>query len=182
MMIAPCKLELGLVNAFAADCRLTFAVRHHDGAGQEPADPLETLNNSSRMLYAQAKTMAIARKDPVLIVVGDDLVLRKGDKRTSVRVIPQIYHTLKSFAHIPMALDVALAAHGESPLDEETLRELRDYRACSRRPRKNWRRPDSTARSASARRQSWPQRPHSLIPSLRSGVARRPSESASPAR
>ena len=64
----------------------------------------------------------------MLIVVGDDLVLRKGEKRTSARVIPQIYHTLKSFAHIPMALDVALAAHGESPLDEETLHELRDYR------------------------------------------------------
>jgi hypothetical protein len=97
-------------------------------AGQEPADPLEVLNNNSRMLYAQAKAMAMARKDPVLIVVGDDLVLRKGERRTSVRVIPQIYHTLKSFAHIPMALDVALAAHGESPLDEETLRELREYR------------------------------------------------------
>ncbi len=106
------------------------ACRAADSAvvGQEPADPLEILNNSSRMLYAQAKATAMARKDPVLIVVGDDLVLRKGEKRTSARVIPQIYHTLKSFAHIPMALDVALASHGESPLNEETLRELRDYR------------------------------------------------------
>jgi hypothetical protein len=113
-----------MITAGAMACRAAESAV----AGQEPADPLETLNNSSRMLYAQAKAMAMARKDPVLIVVGDDLVLRKGDKRTSVRVIPQIYHTLKSFAHIPMALDVALAAHGESPLDEETLRELRDYR------------------------------------------------------
>jgi hypothetical protein len=108
----------------------TMACRAGDSAtaGQEPADPLETLNNSSRMLYAQAKATALARKDPVLIVVGDDLVLRKADKRTPARVIPQIYHTLKSFAHIPMALDVALASHGEGTLDEETLRELQDYR------------------------------------------------------
>jgi hypothetical protein len=108
----------------------TTACRAGDSAtaGQEPADPLETLNNSSRMLYAQAKATALARKDPVLIVVGDDLVLRMADKRSSARVIPQIYHTLKSFAHIPMALDVTLAAHGENSLDEETLRELRDYR------------------------------------------------------
>jgi hypothetical protein len=101
----------------------------HAATVQEPADPLVNLNNMSRMLYAQAKATALANKDPVLIVVGDDLVLRKGDKRTSARVIPEIFHTLKSIAHVPMALDVALAAHGEKPFDEQTLHELRDYRS-----------------------------------------------------
>ena len=47
-------------------------------AAQEPADPLTTLNNSSRMLYAQAKATALARKDPVLIVVGLQRWLVRG--------------------------------------------------------------------------------------------------------
>jgi hypothetical protein len=65
-----------------------------------------------------------------MILVGDNLVLRKGDQRLQARVIPAIYHTFKAFAHIPMAIDVTLAAHaGEDPLAEKTLQELRDYRA-----------------------------------------------------
>jgi hypothetical protein len=94
------------------------------------ADALGTLNNASRVLYTQAKARALAKEGVVLIVIGDDLVLRKGDQRRQERVIPAVYHTLKTFAHVPMAIDVALAAHAdENPLAEDAVQELRDYRA-----------------------------------------------------
>src|SRR5262245_2803479 len=95
----------------------------------QSADILTTLNNASRMLYTRAKSRALAREGPVMIV-GDDLVMRQGEKRRQARVIPETYHTLKAFAHIPMAIDVELAADAdERPLQEDTLQELRDYRA-----------------------------------------------------
>jgi hypothetical protein len=93
------------------------------------ADPLVTLNESSRVLYTLAKQRALAAGGPVIIVVGDDVVLRNGDKRTQTRFIPDIYHTLKAFSHAPLALDVTLSAHaGENPLSEDVLHDLREYR------------------------------------------------------
>jgi len=96
---------------------------------QAPADPLLSLNDTSRMLYSLARQKALASSGPVLIMVGDDLVLRNGQKRMQARVVPEIFHTLKAFSHIPMALDVYLAAHeGECPLPEDVLQDLRGYR------------------------------------------------------
>jgi hypothetical protein len=99
------------------------------GKAEQTADPLLNLNNASRMFYTLAKQQTLAKSGPVMIVVGDDLVLRKGEQRTQARVIPEIFHALKTFDHIPLALDVALTAHaGETPLGEDFLNELRDYR------------------------------------------------------
>jgi hypothetical protein len=96
----------------------------------QPADPLLSLNNASRMFYTLAKEQALARNGPVLIVVGDNLVLKNGEKRMQAKVIPEMYHTLKTFDHVPLALDVTLAAHAdETPLGEDFLNELRDYRS-----------------------------------------------------
>jgi hypothetical protein len=93
------------------------------------ADPLLTLNNASRMFYTQAKATALEHHGLVIIVVGDDLVLRKGTTRTQTCVIPEIYHTLKAIAHVPMAIDVALAAHAEEErYPDDFVKELRDYR------------------------------------------------------
>ena len=113
----------------------SLAVSQVEGPAAKPkpetaADPLVTLNNTSRMLYTLAKQNALARSGPVMIVVGDDLVLRNGEKRVQARVIPEIYHTLKTFDHITLAIDVTLAAAGDGdPIPEDVLRELREYRA-----------------------------------------------------
>ena len=64
-----------------------------------------------------------------MIVVGDDLVLRIGEKRSQARVIPELYHTLKTFDHIALAIDVTLAAAGDgSPIPDDVLHDLREYR------------------------------------------------------
>jgi hypothetical protein len=94
----------------------------------EPVDPLVTLNRSSQALYALAKQNALARLGPIIIVAGDDLVLRHGSQRVQVRFIPEFYHTLKTFDHITLAIDVTLATHvAEDPLGDDVLGELRDY-------------------------------------------------------
>jgi hypothetical protein len=96
---------------------------------EEPIDPLRSLNNNSQALYALAKQNALARLGPIIIVAGDDLVLRNGTQRVQVRFIPELYHTLKTFDHITLAIDVTLTAHvSEDPLGEDVLGELRDYR------------------------------------------------------
>ena len=95
----------------------------------QTGDVLTTLNNASRRLYALAKARALSKEGPVMILIGDDLVLRQGEKRRQARFIPDTYHALKTFAHIPMAIDVALAAHAdEASLAEDPVRQLSDYR------------------------------------------------------
>ena len=93
------------------------------------ADPLNVLNDAFRAAYRRAKEAALARSGPVILAEGDNLVLKKGDRRVEVPYVPAVYHALKSVAHIPMALDVMLAPHaGEDPLDGTVLSELREYR------------------------------------------------------
>src|SRR4051812_27720740 len=61
----------------------------------QPAAVLSTLNNASRGLYAQARARVLAKEGPVIILIGDDLVLRNRERREQAKVIPETYHTLK---------------------------------------------------------------------------------------
>jgi hypothetical protein len=101
-------------------------------------DPLVVLNNASRAAYRHAKEAALARSGPVILVEGDTLVLRRGSERTEVRFLPEVFHALKAFAHIPLAVDVMLRpvddGGGNTPdrpgrLDDRLLDEMRSYRA-----------------------------------------------------
>ena len=44
----------------------------------------------------------------MILVEGDNLVLKRGGQRVEAHYVPAVYHVLKSFAHIPLALDVIL--------------------------------------------------------------------------
>jgi hypothetical protein len=93
-----------------------------------PADPLLTLNEVFRTSYRQTKEATLARGGPVILLEGDNVVLRRGGTRLEVPYTPAVYHVLKEVAHVPLALDVVLALHaGEDPLNETTLAELREY-------------------------------------------------------
>lgn len=96
-----------------------------DGA----ADPLPTLNDAFRAAYRRAKEADLARGGPVILAVGDSLVLRRGAARQEVRYTPAVYHMLKMVAHVPLALDVLLATHeGTAEVDAAALDELRRIR------------------------------------------------------
>jgi hypothetical protein len=102
------------------------------GAGAQPADtaadPLLELNQDFRRAYARARQDLLARGGPVLVVHGDTLILLRGGKRSEVRAVPGLYHTLKAVAHVPLAAYVLLATQGDGPLPAERLAELRTYR------------------------------------------------------
>jgi hypothetical protein len=95
----------------------------------QTTDPLTTVNDAFRAAYRKAKEGILARCGPVVVVEGDDLVLKKGDRRVEAHYTPTAYHVLKAFAHIPLALDVILATRaGAAPLDEPVVGELRQFR------------------------------------------------------
>ena len=79
---------------------------------------------------AAPRTRSLARTGPVIVVEGDDLVLKKGAERSQVRFIPDSFHVMKAVSHVALAIDVTLAAHAdEQPLSDEVLKDLREYRA-----------------------------------------------------
>jgi hypothetical protein len=92
----------------------------------EPADPLAELNDRSRAAYRRAREEALARTGPVVLVEGDDLVLKYGQQRLVARTIPDEYHVLKAVSHVPLAVHALLAGRGR--LDDQRLFDLKEYR------------------------------------------------------
>ena len=98
-------------------------------AAPAPSDPLVALNDAAHAAYLRAKQEALARIGPVIFVAGDNLVLRQGARRTEVRFIPDVYHTLKAVSHIPLALDVMLTPTVDGGrVDDDLLDDLQHYR------------------------------------------------------
>jgi hypothetical protein len=93
-----------------------------------PAE-LEALNRASRQLYAGGRAQELATVPAVIIVSGDDLILRRGGKRVVATVIPREYHALKCVAHSTLALFGHLSHEAGKPLGDERLRALKEYRA-----------------------------------------------------
>ncbi|MBA4187611.1 MAG: hypothetical protein C0467_06285 [Planctomycetaceae bacterium] len=88
---------------------------------------LDTLNIAARKMYAGARTLELSTIPVIIVVSGDDLVLRKGGKRTVVTVIPAEYHTLKSVAHSTLGLYTHLAFEPGRPLGDERMKTLKEY-------------------------------------------------------
>jgi hypothetical protein len=78
-------------------------------------------------MYADARKQVISTVPVVIIVSGDDLILRKNDTRTVATVIPAEYHILKCVAHTTVALFAHLTAKTDKPLGEEHLKTLTEY-------------------------------------------------------
>ena len=97
-------------------------------AADGPTDALAALNDASRAAYHRAKEEALAHADPVVLLEGDDLVLKVGADRTSVHVTPEVYDALKSVSHATLAVYSLVAVRGDGPLDEQSLKEIRQFR------------------------------------------------------
>lgn len=93
-----------------------------------PAE-FDALNGGSRKMYAATRTQVLASIPVVIVVSGDDLVLRKKGTRTVVTVIPADYHALKCIAHTTVGLFAHLSVEPDRPLNEERLKALKDYQA-----------------------------------------------------
>jgi hypothetical protein len=118
------RMTLALLLLGWALCRPSPSVRGQD---TPPADALTALNNDFRAEYTAAKKEALAQEGPVILSEGDKLVfLRRGAREEAV-VKPPIYHELKAVSHIPLALEVMLAAE-PNPLSETRLARLAHYR------------------------------------------------------
>jgi hypothetical protein len=97
-------------------------------ASQNETDPLVTLNNAFRGEYTRAKTEALSKIGPLIIVEGTNAVLVRNGKRTEAQIQPPIYQALKAVAHVPFAVFLMFDQSDFGPLTEERVAELRDYR------------------------------------------------------
>lgn len=91
-------------------------------------DPLLALNQAFRDAYARTRKETLAQSDPIILVEGDDLVLLHKGKRSAVRFSPELYHTLKAMAHVPLGIYVMLALDVDKELEDHRLAELRTFR------------------------------------------------------
>ena len=143
-----------------------------DGAGR-PIRSRRSTTPSARPITAPRKRPSHGG-GPVILMEGDNIVLRRGGKRLEVPYTPAVYHVLKAVAHVPLALDVILAPHaGEATLnDGGPGGAARVPAADARRPSprssaRAWTRSSSTARGRSS-----PSAARSSIRSSRRGGAR----------
>ena len=89
---------------------------------------LEALNRASRKLYAGGRARELATVPAVIIVSGDDLILRRNGRRAVATVTPPEYHALKCVAHSTLALFAHLAHEPGKPLGGDRAAALREYR------------------------------------------------------
>jgi hypothetical protein len=91
-------------------------------------EELEALNRVSRNLYAGGRALELSTIPTVILVSGDDLILRRNGKRVVSTVIPPEYHALKCVAHSMLALFAHLSHEPGKPLGEERVTTLKEYR------------------------------------------------------
>jgi hypothetical protein len=91
------------------------------GPVQPPA--LTALNNAFRAAYADAKSRVLASTGPTLIVNGDRFSLLRGGRRMEANAGTPVYDPVKTIAHIPLAIYVALTP-GDGAIDDDRLKTL----------------------------------------------------------
>src|SRR5438093_12012429 len=96
--------------AFAVFGLSVLSTGHERTAVAQPAapDPLLELNKAFRKAYAGARKELLARSDPLILAEGEELVLVHKGQRSTARVVPEKYHTLKAVSHVPLAIYVLL--------------------------------------------------------------------------
>ena len=71
-------------------------------------DSLTALNDAFRQAYAGARRRVLAGDGPLLIVNGDTAALVRAGRRSDAAINVPKYHLVKTIAHIPLAIYVAL--------------------------------------------------------------------------
>jgi hypothetical protein len=123
------------VIAVTALLGLLFLSAIRAGDPQQPGEGNAGLRDSFEeadlefiSLYTEARAATLAKVDPLIVVEMNSLVLIHDGKRTEAKLIPALYHHLKAVSHIPLAIYVALAPFGSTPLDADRLSRVRELR------------------------------------------------------
>jgi len=96
-------------------------------AGPVQPAALTALNDAFRAAYADSKRRVLASSAPILIVNGDNFSLVRSAGRMEGNAGTPVYDPLKTIAHIPLAIYVALTP-GEEALDDSRFKTLTGLR------------------------------------------------------
>jgi hypothetical protein len=107
--------------------RVLLALAFSFTAPAQIPDSLTALNDAFRQAYADARRRVLAGDGPLIIVNGDTAALVRGSRRSEAAINVPRYHLVKTIAHIPLAIYVALTP-GEGPLDAGRLQTLERLR------------------------------------------------------
>jgi len=132
MRIEPNKV-LRLIAVFFLSFAVLITAKQVAGEINAPApqnepDPLVTLNNAFRGEYSRAKTEALSKLGPLIIVEGVKAVLVRDGKKTEAEIQPPLYQALKAVAHIPFAIFLMFDQSNFGGLTDARVAQLRDYR------------------------------------------------------
>ena len=124
--LASCLLLVALVSGCAASSALAG---QSAPAASPPAQPeaLTSPNGAFRQAYADARRRLLAGAGPRIIVSGDRIALvRNGQRADAVFGVP-LYDSLKTVAHIPLAIYVTLTP-GDGAIDADRVKTLEGLR------------------------------------------------------
>jgi hypothetical protein len=96
-------------------------------AGPVQPEALLALNNAFRAAYAEAKSRVLASSSPTLIVNGDNFALLRDGRRVEANVGTALYDPVKTIAHIPLAIYVALTP-GDGAVGDDRIKTLASLR------------------------------------------------------
>lgn len=118
-----------LVHGWPVQAQEPPAAATPSGPQLRPSDPLSPLNAAFRTAYAGLRNQVLAKSSPIIIQIGDKMVLLENGVRTEAPALSYRYHELKAVVHVPLALYVILSPGADAKLAEAKLNELREYRA-----------------------------------------------------
>jgi hypothetical protein len=98
-------------------------------ASKEARIAMVNVNSSFLTAHAVARKINLAHGGPVVLLRSGNLVLLHKGQETTVKAIPQAYHTYKTFAHLGPTIYLMLGPPGVGNLSDERLQQIDRYRA-----------------------------------------------------
>jgi len=116
-------IQIFLINLFMA---MLVTPVYATSTGNQLDKELRDLNRSFIKAHSAARKLNLAT-GPVILHRNGQLILIKNDTKVTANVILPVYHTLKTFAHIPVAIYLMLSPQGNKTLNFERFQLLRNY-------------------------------------------------------